>query len=122
QTLPGARLIGGKQVLNVVPVGAPHKGDAVLAAMRHNHCRHALFVGDDITDEDGFALGPQRGGLVVRVRRRAASGARLYLASQGHVDAVLAYCLRWAEEFHREKAPPSASASPWGRRISSPRR
>jgi trehalose 6-phosphate phosphatase len=63
--LEGARLVPGKQVLNVVPRSFPHKGDAVLALLGRLSLDAALFVGDDVTDEDAFAVGPPR---VVGVR------------------------------------------------------
>jgi trehalose 6-phosphate phosphatase len=63
--LEGARLVPGKQVLNIVPRSFPHKGDAVLALLDRLGLEAALFVGDDVTDEDAFAVGPPR---VVGVR------------------------------------------------------
>ncbi len=110
RTLEGARMIAGKQVLNVVPAGAPNKGDALLATMRTNHCRHALFVGDDVTDEDAFALGRRHGVIGLRVRPREKSHAPFFLTTQSEVNSLLDYCLR--------RLPETPSAS---RRISSRR-
>lgn len=53
---PQPRRVGGKCVENLLPVQAPHKGDALLHLMRHSGCPNALFVGDDETDEDVFRL------------------------------------------------------------------
>jgi trehalose 6-phosphate phosphatase len=86
--LPGARLVPGKRVLNVLPAAFPHKGDALLALLRRLRLTHALFLGDDVTDEDAFAVGPPR---VVGVKvGRGPSRASFRLADQRQVDRVLA--------------------------------
>lgn len=88
--LPGARVVGGKDVINVVPRGAPHKGAALLRERTRLGCEVALFLGDDDTDEDVFAL-DQPGRLVtVRVGLRRGSLASYYLAGQAEVDRLLA--------------------------------
>jgi len=89
RTLPGVRLIGGKEAISVVPSGAPDKGAALRAEMERTGCEAALYVGDDETDEDVFAL---RGGLrllTIRVGRKAASGAQYYLRNQREIDELL---------------------------------
>ena len=55
--LRGARVIGGSEAFNVVPRGAPHKGQALERARRLLACDKAIYVGDDETDEDAFAAG-----------------------------------------------------------------
>jgi trehalose 6-phosphate phosphatase len=90
QRLRGARLIKGKQVLNVLPRGAKNKGDAVLYAMGRARCRNALFVGDDFTDEDAFALPSVIG---VRVGRKRNTRAQYHLHTQGEVDSLLEFLL-----------------------------
>ncbi|HEY6100630.1 MAG TPA: trehalose-phosphatase, partial [Anaeromyxobacter sp.] len=50
--LKGTRLIPGKKVLNVLPHDFPSKGDAVRALVAELGCRGAVYVGDDVTDED----------------------------------------------------------------------
>ena len=63
---------GGKRIVEIRPRGAPHKGDAALRLLTSAHgsdwppaCA-ALFLGDDLTDEDGFrAL--QKTGAGIRV-------------------------------------------------------
>jgi trehalose 6-phosphate phosphatase len=89
-TLPTAmRVIPGKYVLNLVPSGAPNKGDALryLKVVEGAEC--ALYVGDDVTDEDAFQL--ERTGEVigVRVGRDPATAARYFLCDQEEVDALL---------------------------------
>jgi trehalose 6-phosphate phosphatase len=45
--LDDARVIGGKLVVNVLPLGAPHKGVALERERDRLGCDTALFVGDD---------------------------------------------------------------------------
>jgi trehalose 6-phosphate phosphatase len=85
----GMRVVPGKMVVNLVPVGLPHKGDALRALLRHTGLTRALYVGDDRTDEDAFALAPGVDVISVRVGRAARSAAEWYVPSQGHVDALL---------------------------------
>lgn len=55
--LEGTRLIPGKKVLNVLPHDFPSKGDAVRALVAKLGCEAAMYLGDDVTDEDAFAVG-----------------------------------------------------------------
>jgi trehalose 6-phosphate phosphatase len=55
--LAGTRLIPGKKVLNVLPHDFPSKGDAVRALLARLGLEAALYAGDDVTDEDVFAVG-----------------------------------------------------------------
>ena len=87
--LEGARVLGGKAVVNFVPAEAPHKGAALLAALRRLGCAQALYAGDDDTDEDVFALpGPERP-MGVRVGEAAGSAAEWFLRGQDEIDALL---------------------------------
>lgn len=87
--LKGARIVGGKKVVNVVPEEAPDKGAALLAACRRLGCDQALFVGDDDTDESAFAAGRPGQFFTVRVGHDPASKARYYLRAQDEVDVLL---------------------------------
>jgi trehalose 6-phosphate phosphatase len=87
--LAEARLLGGKQVLNVLPLGAPHKGLALVRVMARLGLETAVYVGDDDTDEDVFALGRPGGLLGIRVRRRAGSAAACYIRTQVEIDLLL---------------------------------
>jgi trehalose 6-phosphate phosphatase len=92
--LRGVRCFGGKHVINLVPRGAPNKGDAVMALSQKLGCNAVLFMGDDITDEDVFRLDrgpfPGRNNMyTVRVANSKKSKARFYLRSQGQVDEFL---------------------------------
>jgi trehalose 6-phosphate phosphatase len=83
------RLIGGHQVVNLVPEGAPHKGIALTALRQRAGCDTAIFVGDDETDEDVFALDQPGRLLTLRVGRKRSSRAAFFVDSQRDVDAVL---------------------------------
>lgn len=84
--LPGARVFGGRKVVNVVPAAAPGKGAAVAELLRRLGRRAALYAGDDVTDEDAFSV---KGIVSVRVGRTHASRAAWYLPGQAEVDALL---------------------------------
>jgi trehalose 6-phosphate phosphatase len=89
KTLVGARLIGGKQVINIVPKGAPDKGLAVESERRRKQCDKVIFLGDDETDETVFAL-PQRGRfLTIRVGAKRTSLARFYIRDQKEIDPLI---------------------------------
>lgn len=57
---PVPRRIGGKFVENLIPQGAPHKGDALLNLLDCSGCGTAFFIGDDETDEDVFRMDDPR--------------------------------------------------------------
>jgi len=84
------RVVPGKLVLNVVPLGAPNKGDALRRLLGIERCQAALYVGDDVTDEDVFRLERSGGVLAIRVGRLRSSAASWYLRDQGEVDGLLA--------------------------------
>ncbi|MFC3551588.1 trehalose-phosphatase [Lysobacter cavernae] len=75
--LPGYHLQPGNRVLELRPDGA-HKGEAVLALLATPpfHGRRPVFVGDDLTDEHGFAAVDCHGGFGVLVGARSPSAAR----------------------------------------------
>lgn len=87
---PAPQLIPGKMVVNVLPSGAPDKGAALLQLLRRTRAQHALFIGDDDTDEAVFALDDPRI-ITVRVGRKRSSRAHYYLQGQMEIDAVLRY-------------------------------
>lgn len=89
--LARVRVVGGKSVVNLLPEGAGAKGQAVLAAMATHRCETALFVGDDETDEDVFAL---KDLVSVRVGPSRTSAARYWVRDQREVDALLRELVR----------------------------
>ncbi|WP_313081934.1 trehalose-phosphatase [Pulveribacter sp.] len=66
--LPGAELLAGKCVYEIKPAGAG-KGRAIARLMQQPPFagRVPLFVGDDVTDEDGFAAVQALGGTGLKV-------------------------------------------------------
>jgi trehalose 6-phosphate phosphatase len=87
------RLIVGKMVVEFQPRNV-NKGRAIAAFLSEPPFlgRLPIFVGDDTTDEDGFAEIRCRGGIAVRVgpRREAETAATHSLPSVGAVLAWLA--------------------------------
>lgn len=85
--LEDVRVFGGKQVVNLVAESAPHKGDALAIERERLRCDWVLYVGDDQTDEDAFAM---EGNVVsVRIGRKLRSHARYYLRTQPEIDKLL---------------------------------
>jgi trehalose 6-phosphate phosphatase len=84
-----ARVFGGKEVVNVVPRGAPHKGTALENERVRRGCERTLYVGDDETDEDVFSLGAPERLLGIRVGLKAGSRAHYFLRDQTEIDALL---------------------------------
>ena len=85
---PPPRIVLGKSVVNVMPPTASHKGTALLEYMRRLDCNAALYVGDDVTDEDVFALRDARI-LTVRIGKKKGSSARYFLKRQAELAEVL---------------------------------
>jgi trehalose 6-phosphate phosphatase len=91
--LSEARALQGLLVVDLLPVGAPNKASALQSELHRLRCTSALYLGDDKTDEDVFALSRRLRLLAVRVGRKASSLAPYYLRNQGDVDALLAELL-----------------------------
>lgn len=77
----------GKSVYEIRPMGYT-KGSAIRSFMRAAPFagRTPMFIGDDITDESGFAAVNELGGVSVCVGERAPTAARYRFAN---VDAVV---------------------------------
>jgi trehalose 6-phosphate phosphatase len=88
--LKNVRVVGGKQVVNILPDGAHHKGIALEKERSRLQCDTALYVGDDETDEDVFALDQPGRLLSIRVTPKRASRATYCLRNQRAVDDLLA--------------------------------
>lgn len=92
QTLgPTFRLQPGKGVIEILPTLAG-KGNAIRRFMRLSPYagRCPVFVGDDLTDEDGFAAVNALGGWSIRVGNGAETQARFRLSSPTAVRDWLA--------------------------------
>lgn len=83
------RSVGGKLVVNLLPADAPHKGDALVRLLRERAADTALYVGDDLTDEDVFELDLPGRLVTIRVGASRRSAAGYFVRDQAEVDALL---------------------------------
>jgi len=87
--LSAHHLIGGKLVVNLLPLGLPNKGTALRMLQKRLKAPRAFYVGDDLTDEDVFVLGRPRTLFSVRIGKRRPSQARYYVPAQSDIEALL---------------------------------
>jgi len=86
--VPAPRVIGGKFVMNLLPMDAETKGKALVEAMAMVGAERAIYLGDDMTDEEVFKLtGVDL--LGVHVGKETWTAASHYLDSQPEVTGVL---------------------------------
>jgi len=83
------RSVLGKMVVNLVPERAPNKGTALLELRAMAGADTALYVGDDVTDEDVFELDQPGRLLSLRVGESQASSAGYFLRDQRAIDELL---------------------------------
>lgn len=76
------RLLRGKMVVEITPAAA-NKGSAIRTFMEMPPFagRRPVFVGDDVTDEDGFIVVNEMDGISVRIGNSPDSAARWYFSS-----------------------------------------
>ena len=94
--VPAPRVIGGKCVFNLLPAGAPDKGDALATLVRFEHCDAAFYIGDDETDEAVFHGAPAHW-ITVHVGETDNSAARFFVEHQGGIDRCLDLLIANAE-------------------------
>lgn len=75
---PAPRVVAGKFVFNLLAQDACNKGSALEALMRICGAPAAIYVGDDVTDEDVFRL-RRPDVLSVRIEQASASAADFFL-------------------------------------------
>ena len=92
RSLEGARIFGGLSVVNVVPPREHDKGEALARVLSRIGRRGALYVGDDVTDEDAFRS--EAVTIAIRIGSAPDSAARYFLGSQGGVDDLLRALVR----------------------------
>ncbi|MGI9025268.1 MAG: trehalose-phosphatase [Burkholderiaceae bacterium] len=94
--VPTPRLIGGKCVFNLLPEGAPDKGNALASLVRFEHCDAAFYIGDDETDEAVFHGAPAHW-VTVHVGVSEDSAAGFFIEHQGDIDRCLDLLIANAE-------------------------
>jgi trehalose 6-phosphate phosphatase len=85
---PVPRIVGGKYVFNLVPQDAADKGSALEQLITISGARSAIYVGDDVTDEDVFRL-RRDDVLSVRIERATRSAAEFFLERPDDILALL---------------------------------
>lgn len=75
---PLPRVITGKDVLNLLPDGAADKGVAMEELIKASQAKSAIYLGDDVTDEEVFKL--KRDDLLsIRVEQSEGSAANFFV-------------------------------------------
>jgi trehalose-phosphatase len=81
------RITPGKKVFEIRPIAAWHKGDAVAWILDNmGDGRTAVYIGDDITDEDAYRALKGRG---LSVAVGGSAYANYYIRKQEEVEQVL---------------------------------
>jgi trehalose 6-phosphate phosphatase len=88
QLTPLPRVVPGKYVFNLMPQDAFNKGSALMALMSSSDFRTAIYVGDDVTDEDVFRL-RRRNVLTVRIENSRDSAAEFFLRTREDMKHLL---------------------------------
>lgn len=85
---PVPKKFGGIFVVNLVPMEASGKGEALIASMDHFGLKKAIYLGDDVTDEDVFLMrNPDIFGI--HIGKDTQTAAPYYLNSQEDVLELL---------------------------------
>ena len=85
---PPPRVIEGKCVFSLMPEDAAHKGGALEELMRQAGASTAIYVGDDVTDEDVFRL-RRSDVLTVRIEPHPDTAAEFYLPAMPDIVQLL---------------------------------
>jgi trehalose 6-phosphate phosphatase len=87
--LPGAAVVLGKMVVNLLPEGAGDKGTALQRLVSLAGAERVLFIGDDVTDEAAFGARLDVPAVMVRVGRTTGSLAGHWMRRRADVDLLL---------------------------------
>jgi trehalose 6-phosphate phosphatase len=85
---PPPRVVDGKCVFSLMPAGAAHKGGALEQLMQQADAATAIYVGDDVTDEDVFRL-RRPDVLTVRIEPHPDTAAEFYLPAMPDIVQLL---------------------------------
>lgn len=88
QLAPAPRLVTGKCVFNLLPPDSYDKGRALVELMKRSGAASAVYVGDDVTDEDVFRL-RRHDVLSVRVEYMSNSAADFYIPDHADIARLL---------------------------------
>jgi trehalose 6-phosphate phosphatase len=94
--LKGCRIIGGKQVVNVLPKELGGKGQALVQLKKSYGRATAFFIGDDLNDEEVFTLPESEQIFKARVGRNHESRAEYFIEHQQDMDELLKLILKYA--------------------------
>lgn len=86
--VPQPTLIDGKCVMNVMPPGLPNKKTALIEMLNEGNYSHAIFVGDDLTDNYVFECNDPRV-LSIKIGRSRLLAAPWFLRSQSAIEDFL---------------------------------
>lgn len=86
--LPPPRVVAGKCVYSLMPMDAAHKGAALEELMQQADASTAIYVGDDVTDEDVFRL-RRHDVLTVRIEAHPDTAAEFYLPAMPDIVQLL---------------------------------
>ncbi len=106
-------VVQGIGLVNIIPKGAPNKGDALKSLMKRHGFASGLFVGDELTDETAFRMLGAGRGLGIRVGPSKGTAAAYHIPSQLDMDALLTELLigRTRPPRHRDQeASPTTRA------------
>jgi trehalose 6-phosphate phosphatase len=92
------RAVSGKKVINLIPARAPNKGQALLRLRAAEGADTALYVGDDLCDEDVFTLDQPGRLLSVRIGASSASAAPYFVCDQRDIDRLLARLVKLGQQ------------------------
>lgn len=96
---PQPRVIAGKSLFNLLPEDAMDKGSALEQLIQTTGATSAIYVGDDITDEDVFRL--RRSDLLtVRVEADEDSDAQFFVPHRHDVSQLLDDLVQRLRELH----------------------
>jgi trehalose 6-phosphate phosphatase len=106
---PVPRIVAGKYVFNLLPTDAADKGHAIETLIGICAAPGAIYVGDDVTDEDVFRL--QRPDIVsIRIECAPGSAAEFYVPERGDIVRLLDILIEKLDTF-QQRAPDNSHAA-----------
>jgi trehalose 6-phosphate phosphatase len=85
---PPPRVVAGKSIYSLMPEDGGHKGSALTQLLQVTGAHGAIYVGDDVTDEDVFRM-RRPDVLSVRVEQAEDSAAEFYLPHLEDIGLLL---------------------------------